>query len=305
MTACRTHRQVNAGRVPRYAPLSISGTREAARRVTTATLIFNTGILRQHTQGKVSRANRFREKSMQFEKQLSGGRSSFALARRRNKASRDSIHLTTEISALPASSEDDAPRRSTVAAASQMLVMTAAGFAACAEVASPNFPLAVVSWIFAQALAGCAAYGEAMYPGLVGAGEPVDQRDPARGTPSEHENPNQLPSRASGLSEISPIANDGIRGRGPILVSRQTQSSAAALVKTETVERSERTRAAAAGWSTSIASFLASLRSRIRRGRDSRLAIAELRAFDDRRLRDVGISRCAIEHLADRGDRCE
>ena len=183
--------------------------------------------------------------------------------------------------------------------------MTVAGFAACAEFASPNFLLAVVSWIFAQVLAGCAAYGEAMYPGLVGAGEPVDQRDPARGTPSEHENPNQLPSRASGLSEISPIANDGIRGRGPILVSRQTQSSAAALVKTETVERSERTRAAAAGWSTSIASFLASLRSRIRRGRDSRLAIAEPRAFDDRRLRDVGISRCAIEHLADRGDRCE
>ena len=108
---------------------------------------------------------------MQFEKQLYGGRSSFALARRRNKASRDSIHLTTEISALPASSEDDAPRRSTVAAASQMLVMTAAGFAACAEIAFPNFLFAVVSWIFAQALEGCAAYGEAMYPGLVGVGE--------------------------------------------------------------------------------------------------------------------------------------
>jgi hypothetical protein len=171
MTACQTHRQVNAGRVPRYAPLSISGTREAARRVTTVALIFNAGILRQHTQGKVSRANRFRERSMQFEKQLSDGRSPFALARRRNKASRDSIHLTTEISALPASSEDDAPRRSTVAAASQLMVKTVSGFAACAEVAFPNFLLAVVSWIFAQALEGCAAYGEAMYPGLVGVGE--------------------------------------------------------------------------------------------------------------------------------------
>jgi uncharacterized protein YjiS (DUF1127 family) len=285
--------------------LSISGTRKAARRITTVALIFNTGILRQHTQGRVSRANRFREKSMQFENQLYGGRSPFALARRRNKASRDSIHLTTEISALPASSEDDAPRRSTVAAASQLMVKTVVGFAACAEVAFPNFLLAVVSWIFAQALAGCAAYGEAMYPGLVGAGEPVDQRDPVRGTPSEHGNPTQLPSRTSGLSEISPIANDGIRGRGPILISRQTQSSAAALVKTESVERSERTRAAAAGWSTSIASFLASLRSRIRRRRDSRLAIAELRAFDDRMLRDIGISRWDIDHPAGRGDRCE
>jgi uncharacterized protein YjiS (DUF1127 family) len=285
--------------------LSISGTREATRRVTTVALIFNAGILRQHTQGKASRANRFREKSMQYEKQLSGRRSPFALARRRNKASRDSIHLTTEISALPASSEDDAPRRSTVAAASQPIAKTVAGFAACAEVAFPNFLLAVVSWTFAQALAGCAAYGEAMYPGLVGVGEPVDQRDPVRGTQSEHGNPNQLQNRTSGLSEISPMAKDEIAGSRPILLPRQTPSSATALVKTEYIERSEKTRAAVAGWSTSIASFLANLRSRIRRGRDSRLAIAELRAFDDRGLRDIGISRCDIEHPAGRGDRCE
>ena len=137
---------------------------------------------------------------MQFEKQLSGGRSPFALARRRNKASRDSIHSTTEISALPPSSEDDAPRRSTVAAASQLIVKTVAGFAARAEVAFPNFLLKVVSWTFAQVLAGCAAYGEAMHPGLLGVGEPVDQGDPVRGTQYEHENPNQLQRRTSGLS---------------------------------------------------------------------------------------------------------
>jgi hypothetical protein len=142
---------------------------------------------------------------MRFEKQLSGGRSSFALARRRNKASRDSIHLTTEISALPASSEDDAPRRSTVAVASQLIVRTVAVFATSAKIAFPNFLLAVVSWTFAQALAGCAAYGEAMYPGFVGMGEPVDQRDPARGARSERGNPHQP---TSGLSEISSIAND-------------------------------------------------------------------------------------------------
>jgi hypothetical protein len=60
-----------------------------------------------------------------------------------------------------------------------------------AAVAFPNVLFAVVSWIFAQALAGYAAYGEAMY-----------------------------------LSEISPTANDGVRGRRPFLVSRQTGSSA-------------------------------------------------------------------------------
>ena len=86
-----------------------------------------------------------------------------------------------------------------------MMVTTVAGFAACAEVAFPNFLLAVVSWIFAQVLEGCAAYGEAMYPGFVGVGEPMDCRDPVSGTPSEHGDPNQP---TSGLSEISSIAND-------------------------------------------------------------------------------------------------
>jgi uncharacterized protein YjiS (DUF1127 family) len=213
--------------------------------------------------------------------------------------------LTTEISALPASFEDDAPRRSTVAAASQPTAKTVARFAACAEVAFPNFLLAVVSWTFAQALAGCAAYGEAMYPGFVGMAEPVDQRDPVRGTPSEHGSPNQLSSRKSGPGEISSTANDKISGRRPFLVSRQTQSGAADLVKTEYAERSEGTRAASAGSSTSDSSFIARFRSRIRGGRDRRLAITELRAFDDRALRDIGISRCEVEHLADRGDLCE
>ena len=106
---------------------------------------------------------------MQFDKQFHGGRSPFVLTGHGDEASR----CSTEISALPASSEDDAPRRSTVAAAWQLIVKTVAGFAACAAVAFPNFLLTIVSWTFAQALAGCAAYGEAMYPGFVGVAEPV------------------------------------------------------------------------------------------------------------------------------------
>jgi uncharacterized protein YjiS (DUF1127 family) len=238
---------------------------------------------------------------MQFEKQFHGGRSPFVLTGHGDEANR----YSAEISALPASSEDDALGRSTVAAASQPIAKTVAGFAAYAAAAFPNFLVAIVSWTFAQALAGCAAYGEAMYPGLVGAGEPVDQRDPVRGTQSEHGNSNQLQSRTSGLSEISSIANDENRGRRPFLASRQTQSSSAAVVKTEHLERSEAPRAASTGWRALIMSFLARFRSRMRRGRDSRLAIAELRALDDRRLGDTGISRCDIEHPAGRGARCE
>jgi hypothetical protein len=194
---------------------------------------------------------------MQFDKQFHDGRSPFVLNGHGDEASR----YSTEISALPASSEDDAPRRSTAAAAARFMVKAAA----CVD----DFLLSVASWVYGQALAGCADYGNAMYPGFVGAGEPVDQRDPVSGTQSEHGNPNQC------LSEISPIANDGIRGRRPFLVSRQTQSSSAAdLVKIEYAERSEMA-----------------------------LAITELRAFDDRALRDIEISRREID-LAGGGDRC-
>src|SRR5258707_11413449 len=35
------------------------------------------------------------------------------------------------------------------------------------------------------------SYGEAMYPGFVGVGEPMDCRDPVSGTPSERGDPNQ------------------------------------------------------------------------------------------------------------------
>jgi uncharacterized protein YjiS (DUF1127 family) len=307
MTACRADRQVNARRRPRCAQLPASGTRKAVRRVTIVALISSAGILQQHAQGRFSRANSFRERSMQFEKQSSGGRSPFALGRRRNKASRYPIYLTTEVSTLRSSSEDDAPRPSTVAAAARLMVKAAAGFAAWAGVAFPNFLLTVVSWTFAQALAGCAAYGEAMYPGFLGVGEPVDQRDPVRGTQSEHGNPNHLQSRTSGLNEISPIAKDEIGGSRPILLSRQTPSSAAIVVEAEYTDRSEETPAASASWNASVTSFLARFQSGKRRGRARRPAIGELRAFDDRALNDIGISRNDIEYVeypANRGDRC-
>ena len=149
---------------------------------------------------------------MQFDRQFHGGRSPFVLTGHGDEASR----CSTEISALPASSEDDAPRRSTVAAAWQLRVKTVAGFAACAAVAFPNFLLAVVSWTFAQALAGCAAYAEAMYPGFVDSDDRPDSRDRVCDTQSRPQNPEQLQSQTSRLSEISPIAKDEIRGRDPI-----------------------------------------------------------------------------------------
>jgi uncharacterized protein YjiS (DUF1127 family) len=77
------------------------------------------------------------------------------------------------------------------------------------------------------------------------------------------------------------------------------------VVEVPCVVRPELAPRASLGWRASIGSLPAKFRSRIRRKRDSGLAMAELRALDNRMLRDLGISRCDIEHFAGRGDVCE
>jgi hypothetical protein len=108
-----------SGVILRVADVARFSLQNSARRVTTVAAISSAGILRQQAQGRVSGANSSRERSMQVEKRSSGRRSTFALARWRNKASRESSHLATEIGVLPASSEEDASRRPTVAAGSR------------------------------------------------------------------------------------------------------------------------------------------------------------------------------------------
>jgi hypothetical protein len=122
---------------------------------------------------------------MQFEKQFSGARSRFAFARHGDKAGRYPIHLTRSAGMPRSSCEDDTPRRAIPAAVSALMARAVAGFAACADVAFPNFMLAVMSWTMAQALAGCAAYAQAMYPGFVDHGEQIDCRDPEPGAPKD------------------------------------------------------------------------------------------------------------------------
>jgi uncharacterized protein YjiS (DUF1127 family) len=174
-----------------------------------------------------------------------------------------------------------------------------AGLAACGEAAFPRFLYAVMSWMMAQALAGSIAYAEAMYPCFA---ELPDRHDPASGAQGENGDPNRLRNQAAGLSEIYPIAKSETRGNSAI--SRQTLSRAVALEAAYVVPP-EMARAASPGWSVSIKSALVEFRSRMRRERDRRVAIAELRALDDRTLLDIGISRCDIEYFARHGDRCE
>jgi uncharacterized protein YjiS (DUF1127 family) len=270
---------------------------------------------------------------MQFEKQLPGERSPLTLATRRDArttstrcsvaeagttfaersaASRPRVRSyhwihwrISDDRALRTSLEEETSWRAIPAAVFGLTAKAIAGFAAFGEVAFPGFLFAAMSWTVSQALAGCAAYAEAMYPSFVNWDEHLDWCDPARDTQSKSGNPNRLPSQTSGLSDLSPIAKDEIRGHGPTLLSCQGQSSGAAPVEAQDIAGSEVTRAAALGWSASITSLLAKFRSRMRGGRDRRLAIMEQRNLDGRTLRDIGISRCDIEYFARHGDRCE
>jgi uncharacterized protein YjiS (DUF1127 family) len=264
---------------------------------------------------------------MQFEKQFSGDRSSLTVVKHRDQRAMPARYAAAELGlvlvrqtaasgsqvrphrqidrplardwlscddrALRTASERDLSWRAISAAVSALMTRGAAGLAVCSEVAFPNVLFAVVSWTMAQALAGCAAYAEAMYPGFV---EHVDRRGPLR--EAESGNPEQLPG------EMPSIAKHGIGGAGPISLPRQTPSGALP-VEAGCMARSEGAQAAAAVLSGSITSLIGKFRSRMRRERDRRLAMAELRALDDRSLRDIGISRSDIEYFARRGDRCE
>jgi uncharacterized protein YjiS (DUF1127 family) len=234
-------------------------------------------MMRQHPRGKISRANSFRERSMQFEKQLSMGKSPLMLAGRGERSSRHWIHVRADNGnrALRSTSCDDRRWRAAMAASSALVMKAAMGAAAFSESAFPNFLFAVMSWTIARVITGCADYTRAMGP-ISEPDERIDHRLPT----GELEAPGQ--------PQPSPRA-----------------WSSATAIPTGCIARTEAARANARAWGASIRSLLAGFRSCIRQGRGRRLAIIELRALDDRSLRDIGISRCDIEYLASRGDRCE
>jgi uncharacterized protein YjiS (DUF1127 family) len=58
-------------------------------------------------------------------------------------------------------------------------------------------------------------------------------------------------------------------------------------------------------WFVQLLVFTRACRSQIRKAREQRQAIAELRRFDDRSLRDIGISACDIEYIVRHGARRE
>jgi len=153
---------------------------------------------------------------------------------------------------------------------------------ACRELRLCRALDAAMSWIFKQAFEGCAAYAAAMYG--IPVGELRDCHDPADDPQTAHEHTDRSVSQTSG--EVSANADGNVLCLAESRIARREAEFSAAPQP------------------ASISSIVARIRSRIRQRRERRLA-AELQCFDDRSLRDIGLSRCDVEYLMRHGDRRE
>jgi uncharacterized protein YjiS (DUF1127 family) len=179
--------------------------------------------------------------------------------------------------------------RAIPAAASAVTAKTVAVLGACGELLICRALLAIASWMFKQALEGCAAYATAMY------GIPADEiRDPPDRPQTEREHAARLVSQTSPEMSTNAKAN--------IIWLAESGPPAP---EVEFIAPPLAPHMGSSGWIASINSVVARIRSGIRRLFDRRLATAQLQSFDDRGLRDVGIYRCDIEYLTRHGDRRE
>jgi uncharacterized protein YjiS (DUF1127 family) len=166
---------------------------------------------------------------------------------------------------------------------------TLSGFAATTL---PNLLLAAFSWIIAETLAGCVAYAQAMYPIPIPVAPEVAEPVPT-GIP-----PRKSLSKPSNLSLVAIHARDDFTNRAqPAAVPSRHGAGALVLVgrKQSTLSR----------WRAVLGILLTACYSGSRRTYQRRQAMAELRALDDRSLRDIGLFRYDIEYVVHHGARRE
>jgi uncharacterized protein YjiS (DUF1127 family) len=261
------------------------------RRITTVAKNPERGILRKHARGRFSPANIAREKSMTFTKHASNRRSR-AQIRRLHRAEPHPIqdlrrgHGRALVLSVP--QHDDARVRPAPPAWSSLTVEAATTLSYCVGHALPALLLGILSWAVAEILAGFAAYAEAMHAPPVVKGPVPAETDDA-----------DLPGGAKPSRSFMTLqVNDGSAGHGN---QAQPGVRAAALPTEWSGER----QGARTDWRVSLAHVAGACQSSLRRARHQRRAIEELRSLDDRSLRDIGISRCDIEHIARYGVRRE
>jgi uncharacterized protein YjiS (DUF1127 family) len=245
-----------------------------ARHITTVAKSPERGIFRKHARGRFSPANIPWEKSMTFAHHVSDRRAHAQIRPRRSEPrpfqDQHRGHAGGLILSLP---QHDARTQPMPSAWSSLTVKAATTLSYSAGHALPALLFAFVSWAVAEILSGCAAYAEAMYA------------PPAATKP--------------GLDLTTMLVNGGSAGH-----SHQIQPGTEAAALRPAEWRNERP-AVRADWGVSLTRVVATCWSSVRRSRDRRQAIEELRSLDDRSLRDIGISRSDIESIVRYGARRE
>ena len=162
---------------------------------------------------------------------------------------------------------------------SSLTVNAATTLSYCAGHALPALLLGFFSWAVSELLAGFAAYADAMYS----------------------------PPASNALVPIETQATDTPRGAKPMMM--QVNGSAGC---SNQIRPGARIAALSAEWRghgatartdcpVSLTRIAAARWSSMRQAVERRRAVAELRALDDRALRDIGIYRCNIEHIVRHG----
>jgi uncharacterized protein YjiS (DUF1127 family) len=150
--------------------------------------------------------------------------------------------------------------------------------------------LAALSWATAEFLAGCAAYGQALYCTPMMIDDCLESPDPA-----------PLPAFSRDRAEV--------RAKRPvlILISEQAPRLDWSVAAERESARPAQTVEARSRWYSAVVSGMAALLSNILKAQARHQAIMELNAFDDRALRDIGLSRSEIEAVVrcERVERCD
>jgi hypothetical protein len=167
--------------------------------------------------------------------------------------------------------------------------------------ALPSVAVAIVSWIAAETLAGCAAYARAMYPALAleDLTDPVDPK-PFEPRPFESGRPKNAKPALRVISSGSPDGAGPIRASQLLDVARSRIDDGAGAVL-----RREQKPGARVGWRAAIIAAAIGLWSKIRRARVRRRSNTDVQSRDERLRRDLGVSGLDIESIVRSGARPE
>ena len=245
------------------------------------------GIVQKHGHVRNSQANLPWEKSMPFAKTSSypRSRSQIEPARHINRRPDVDADLAPVIPLL----RNGAPTRPATLTISARIAKAGATLSNFAENVLPNLLLAIVSWVVRETLDGCAAYAEALYGvPFSELAEPVPADVPQLATPHR-------------LRLVTIHARDDfesrLESRGLPIMPARVEAKALAWPGSLPANLPVKKRSLFSRWRTAISIFIVASGARIRLARERRQALAELRAMDDRSLRDIGLTAGEIEYI--------